>query len=124
MTLSNIVTNETLTHNAKVHMMSSLLLNYQNQNKYISFLILLSGDISLNPGPPVNLTTGNQDWHAFSKRGLHMTHVNINSLLPKIDELRAIAQLTNVAIIGITESKLDYSINDAVVNIEGYNTQK
>ena len=26
-------------------------------------------------------------WKAFSKRGLHLIHLNINSLLSKIDEL-------------------------------------
>ena len=32
---------------------------------------------------------------------------NINSLLPKIEELRHIVFLTNAAVIGISDSKLD-----------------
>ena len=34
----------------------------------------------------------------------------MNSLLPKIDELTHIARLTNVAVIRISESKLDNSL--------------
>ena len=34
-------------------------------------------------------------WKAFSKRGLHLIHLNINSLLSKIDELREIAKKTS-----------------------------
>ena len=37
-------------------------------------------------------------------------HININRLLPKIDELRYIAKLSEVVIIGISESKLDDSV--------------
>ena len=37
-------------------------------------------------------------------------HLNINSILPKLDELKTIAGNTKAAIIGITESKVDNSI--------------
>ena len=37
-------------------------------------------------------------------------HLNINSLLPKIDEIRHMARLGNAALIGICESKLNKSI--------------
>ena len=37
-------------------------------------------------------------------------YLNINSLLPEIDELRHMAKLSNVAVIGISESKLDKSL--------------
>ena len=47
--------------------------------------------------------------------GLHLIHLNINSLLSKIDELREIAKKTRATVIGITESKLDGEIN-----IDGY----
>ena len=53
-------------------------------------------------------------------RGLHFIHLNINSLLSKIDELRVIAKVQKAAIIGITESKLDDSVLDGEVEIEGY----
>ena len=53
------------------------------------------------------------------QRGLHFLHLNINSLLPKIDELRLIANKTNAAVIGISESKLDKSVLDGEVGIDG-----
>ena len=59
-------------------------------------------------------------WKAFNKRGLHLIHLNINSLLSKIDELREIAEKTRATVIGITESKLDGSVLDREINIDGY----
>ena len=42
----------------------------------------------------------------FLRTGLHFIHLNIPSLLPKIEELRYIAESTNATAIGICESKL------------------
>ena len=47
-------------------------------------------------------------------------HININSLLPKIDELRYIAKLSEAAVIGISESKLDDSVLSSEIQIENY----
>ena len=82
-----------------------------------SYLILLSADVQLHPGPNQVDTS---IWHPFKKRGLHFLHLNVNSLLPKIYEIRYIATLSNAAIIGISESKLDDSVLDCEVNICGY----
>ena len=98
-------------------------LNFK-QNKRLKFyqlLILLSGDISLNPGPCQYLSDKNKDlFEPFRKRGFHFLHINVNSLLLKIDELRDIISRTKPAILGITESKLDSSVSDQEVNISGY----
>ena len=48
-------------------------------------------------------------------------NLNINGLLNKIDELRCIARSSNVAVIGITETKLDYTVYDSEVTVDGYN---
>ena len=86
-------------------------LMYRNSNSYYRLLLLLPGDISLNPGPFHNLQPLNHDeWNIFKHRGLHFLHLNINSLLPKIFEIRHIARLTHVVEIGISESKLDDSV--------------
>ena len=80
-------------------------LQYRNSNSYFNLLLLLSGDVSLNAGPPHNNQLQPQsEWSAFNSRGLHFIHLNVNSLLPKIDELRNIAKLSNAAVIGISES--------------------
>ena len=39
-------------------------------------------------------------WNIFNKRGLHMIHLNINSVLSKIDELRVVAKKSKAAVIG------------------------
>ena len=62
----------------------------------------------------------NDKWEIFQKKGLHFLHLNVNSLLPKIEEIRFIAQKTRASIIGITETKLDSSITTGEVEIEGY----
>ena len=56
----------------------------------------------------------------LKKRGLHIIHLNINSLLPQIDEIRHIAKSSNLSVIGLSETKLDDSVFDVEINIEGY----
>ena len=46
------------------------------------------------------------DWDVFKKGGMRFIHLNVNSLLPKIDEVHYIASITNASIIGIYETKL------------------
>ena len=85
--------------------------------------MLLSGDIlsSLNTRPFHNLQPLDQnEWNISKHRALHFLHLNINSLLPKIDELRHIARLTNAAVIKIPESKLDDSVPISEIQINEY----
>ena len=82
-------------------------------------LLLLSGSITLNPSPtPTSVSLS--FWKPFQKKGLHFLHLNINSLLPKLDQLKTITGNTKTTIIGITESKLDNSISNSEVEIPGY----
>ena len=46
------------------------------------------------------------DWDVFKKGGMRFIHLNVNSLLPKTDEVHFIANITNASIIGINETKL------------------
>ena len=64
-----------------------------NRSHY-RILLLLSGNISSNPGP---------------KKGL-LIHLNINKLFSKIDEPRCVADSGNAAIMWISESELDESV--------------
>ena len=77
--------------------------------------------ISLNPGsnPQHKLQCLNK-WNIFKTRGLYFIHLNINSLLPKIEELRITVKSTNAAIIGISESKLDESVLESKIQIDNY----
>ena len=65
-----------------------------------------------------NMTIQNRKFS--KKKSLHILHLNINNLLPKIDKIRFIIKQTNAAIIGISESKLDSSILNREVDIVGY----
>ena len=53
-----------------------------------------------------------EEWQAFSTRGLHLIYLNINSLVPEINELTDIAKRAKTAVIRITESKLVSTVLD------------
>ena len=57
----------------------------------------------------------------FSKKGLHILQLNINSLLPNIAELRFIVKQADTSRTGISEFKLDSFILNSETDIEGYN---
>ena len=59
---------------------------HKNHFLYLKLILLLSGDISLNPGPIQNHYL-KQNWKTIKNRDLYFIYLNINSLLPKIDEL-------------------------------------
>ena len=91
---------------------------------FYKFLLLLSGDVSLHPGPirpiqrfpDINSTI----WKSLNKKGLHFLHININSLLSKKDEIRCIANKTKSVITGITESNPDHTVPNSELNLPGY----
>ena len=51
---------------------------------------------------------------------MHFIHLNINSILPKIDEIRYIAKLTNTSVTGLNETRLDNTGLSSELEIEGY----
>ena len=91
-------------------------------DSFFRFILLLSGVTNVNPGPttatnssiPLNTLPFHNSgeptipsecnsfgcykvhdkskWKIFKKKGMHILHLNINSLLPKIDEIRFIAK--------------------------------
>ena len=86
-------------------------LKYKSYTNCYKFLLLLSGDVSLNPGPVHRSPDiSSTIWEPLNKNGLHFLHININSLLSKKDEIGCIGNKTKAAIIGITESKLDHTV--------------
>ena len=63
-------------------------------------------------------------WANLDKRGPHFLHLNINSLLSTIDQLRLTAKKFKAAVIGISESKLDETVLDGEVSIDGYEIKR
>ena len=82
----------------------------KSNHLYSKMALLLSGDINLNPGPVAILQLNDPKFEVFNNKGLHLIHLNINSLLPKIDELYNIAKCSNAAVIRITETKFDNTV--------------
>ena len=81
-----------------------------NSKSFLRILPTFSGDISLNPGSVYNnQSLYSNEWNVYRSKGIHLIHLNIKSLLPKIDEIRHIAERTKAAFTGMTESKLDQS---------------
>ena len=60
----------------------------KNNHLYLKMLLILSGDINLNTGPVNICQIKDRKFEVFTRKGLHFIHLNINSLLPKIEELR------------------------------------
>ena len=82
-------------------------------------LLLLSGGISLKPGPTSNKVS-QCFWKPFKNKGLHFLFFNANSILPKLDKWKMIAGKTKTTIIDITESKIDSSLSHSEVEFTGY----
>ena len=88
---------------------------------FYRILLLLSSDISLNPGPTNSLQPlDSNEWNVFKSKGLHLIHLNISSLLPKTNKLQYIANSSNAAVIGISNSKLDESVLQPEIQINNY----
>ena len=61
-------------------------------NTYFNVISLLSGDISLKPGPLHNFQIDSLSCNVFDKKGFLFLHTNVTSFSPKNEELRFIAK--------------------------------
>jgi len=57
---------------------------------------------------------------AFKMKSLHFMHLNCNSLLSKIDEIREFVKSAKPHVLCFSETKLDHSVKDAEVNIDDF----
>ena len=74
--------------------------------KFYHLLILLSGDITLNPGPSRYLPDNDNKFEPFHKSGLNFFHINVNSLLPKTDEPRDVVGRKKPGVLGLLNQSL------------------
>ena len=92
---------------------------YRNSNSYFNLLLLLSGHISLSSSARHNSQLQPQSERSFFNwRDLHFIHLNVNIFLPQMYELRNIAKISNAAVIGISESKLNDSVLSSEIHID------
>ena len=85
----------------------------------MKIVFILSGDLELNPGHVDRHQMKKENFEVFNNKKLHFMHLNINILLNKIDKLRYIASTSNAAVIGTTETKLDNTVYDSEVAVDG-----
>ena len=73
-------TNYLQTLNENMSLLAFSQMKIKNRNKFLRIILLLSGDIELNPGPT---QLDENTFSCFRNRGLHFLHLNINSVLTK-----------------------------------------
>ena len=80
------------------------------------YLVLLSGDVSLNPGPANGLND------VVKLRGLKFIHQNVQSLGDKIDQLRLLLQElhSGIQIITLSETWIKPDRSDSEYELPGY----
>ena len=67
-----------------------------------------------------SIPSHNEAWKVFKNKGMHFGHLNVNSLLSKLEELRTLAFNTNIYVLGITEIKLDNTVTNEELKIDSY----
>jgi exonuclease III len=86
--------------------LSSVSLELEFLFQSLFFILLLSGDIELNPGPMYD-------------RVIDIFHLNVRSIRNKIDDLYAIVH--EFDIVCFTETHLDKNVTDDQIKIDGFN---
>ena len=101
---------------------------------YKLLFLFLCGDVELNPGPDEQSERSFQSFYSksyssdlldysldtsvFIKKYISIVHLNVRSLLPKIDQLSV--EFQHFDIIALTETFLDNSIPNENISIPGY----
>ena len=57
----------------------------------------------------------------FKNKSLHFEDLNLNSILPKLKQLRCLLTNPNISVLGINETKLVSTVKNEKVKIDGYN---
>lgn len=83
-------------------------------------LLMLSGNVQPNPGPTINLHCLPTLSDFKDRAGLGFIHLNVRSLVPKIDKIKIWANTTNTDIMVLSETWLKKSVPDELTSIEGY----
>ena len=76
-----------------------------NNKFFVRIFHILSDDVSLNPEPVYNnKTLDTNDCNVFKLKAIHLTHLNVNNLLPGTAVIGYRAVCTNAVLNAITES--------------------
>ena len=87
---------------------------WENVPLHVSFSADNSSDTesSLSEDILPSILSHNEAWKVFKDKGMHFQHLNVNSLLSKIEESRTLAFNTNISVLGITEIKFDNTVSN------------
>lgn len=97
-------------------------------SRMVLVLLVLSGDIKLNPGPPGNSTvftlhlcllTQSPPGSEYKLKGFRVIHLNAHSLYYHLDELVACVMSRMPKVVGVSETWLNESILSAHLAIPG-----
>ena len=117
---SSLVNIIKLPSNTKVCYKKTMLIEFNKKvvkllrlvNITLAVNILLSNDVSTNPGPQCNHTT--------APKGLRIYHLNICRLHNKMDELCLFCNEHRLHVLALNETWLDASFDDKELSIPGY----
>ena len=84
------------------------------------FLIIICGDINLNPGSESNLIFERECNVVKNLKGLKIIHFNAQSIVRKIDEFRHICSEINPDFLCISETWFNSNHSDYEFRIDGY----
>ena len=70
--------------------------------------------------PKQTFTDNDPAWQVLKNKDFHFGHLNIKSILPKIEQVWSLLITSNISALRITETKLDSTINNEV-KTDGYN---
>lgn len=92
-----------------------------NVTKQILLIVLLlfSGSVQHNPGPELQCIQSTFNFKSLS--GVKVVHLNMGSLLSKMDIVRIWVNSTDVDIVVISETRLTKTVANENINISGYN---
>ena len=65
-------------------------------------------------------TAPNDNFQFLKKKGLHFIHVNVRSLIPKLDEIKLLLLKRNITVLALSETWLNDSVSDSEIDIHGY----
>ena len=82
-----------------------------------------SNDINVNVKANITRqdTSRGLYYHELQGNGFKIAHLNVNSLLKHIDEVRAFVKSNNIQVFAVNETKIDASVYDDEVMIDNFN---
>ena len=95
------------------------------QSEIVVCLLLLAGDLELNPGPEsdfVNCELNTNINFKIKSRGFVVAHLNVRSLQRKLDELKLVveANTKTIDVLTLSETWLNSLIFDEEIRLPGY----